>query len=166
MDNKIEKNVLDFMDKCAKEIGKQSEEFFNINIWNICHRNVESPIEQLLICALYTISRLNYLDNKLTFLPQREIGKYRVDFLITYFDSQSSKKIIVECDSQKFHERNELERRYEKARNRYLQTQGYKVFRFTGSEIFKNPLTVASEIISYMTDMSISEIYTDSGIED
>jgi very-short-patch-repair endonuclease len=167
----LKMNVLEFINSCAEDIGKNESEGANITMWNRIQDYMDSPIEQLMYCALYTIARLNWFNmaepiyigektylNGLSIYPQYEIGTYRVDFLVvfnqlTYIDEHPRKtEVIVECDSQQFHERTEQERRYEKKRDRFLQTQGYKVFRFTGSEITKNPLSLAVEVISIVTD--------------
>jgi very-short-patch-repair endonuclease len=87
-------------------------------------------------------------------IPQCPIDQYRVDFLIQYgrYDATIpeyyQKSIIVECDSQMFHERSENERRYEKKRDRYFAKKGYCVYHFTGKEILENPFLVADEIIN------------------
>jgi very-short-patch-repair endonuclease len=88
-------------------------------------------------------------------IPQCPIDHYRVDFLIQYGrydatipDEYYLKRIIVECDSQMFHERSEKERRYEKKRDRYFVKKGYCVYHFTGKEILENPFLVADEIIN------------------
>lgn len=62
------------------------------------------------------------------------------------------KVVIIECDSQQFHERTEPERRYEKARDRFLQVEGYKIFHYTGASIKNNSLDIAKEIIAYVLD--------------
>lgn len=67
-------------------------------------------------------------------------------------ETYTIKSLIVECDSQEFHERTEKERRYEKARDRHLLSMGYKVFHYTGSEICKDPIGVAIEILVYLTE--------------
>jgi len=56
---------------------------------------------------------------------------------------------VVECDSQQFHERTEEERRYEKARDRFLQKKGYKIFHYTGADIKSNYKKIVREIIRY-----------------
>ena len=75
------------------------------------------------------------------------------------------KKIIIECDSQLFHERTEKERRYEKLRDRYFTKKGYKIFHYTGKEITDYPCKIAAEILAYITDTSIEYISLNSGIE-
>jgi len=174
---KLEKNILNFIDKCAKEVGKFEEDNFNQTLWCAClEKGMESPIEQILYCALKTIARLNFIneaepveyDGKTYVLglgiwPQYVIGNYRVDFLvemsgIDYKNRiQTKKGIIIECDSQQFHERTEEERRYEKKRDRYLMSKGYKIFHYTGKEILVNPLKIACEIIAFVTDSKIED---------
>jgi len=182
--DKLEKNVTDFIDQCSKEIGKFCEIDWNIDLWNKCQeQGMESPIEQILYCALKTIRKLNYIeeaepweDEKITYLrglgfyPQYQIEKYRVDFLVgnyifTKDHIQIKKEVIVECDSQQFHDRSEQERRYEKQRDRFLQSKNYKIFHYTGAEIFKNPLLIAQEIIAYVMEKDIKDILIDSNLE-
>ena len=50
-------------------------------------------------------------------------------------------------DAESFHERTKAERQYEKKRDRFFTTRGFRMLRFTGSEIFKDPYIVAVEII-------------------
>ncbi len=163
---KIEKNVMDFKINSSEIIGNYKNEMFNVGVSNeIEDFKIESPIEQLLYIALKTLVDINmdfadplFIDGKLfldgvNIYPQFKIGKYRVDFKISYYSNHQKKEhqksIIVECDSQQFHDRTEPERRYEKKRDRDIQKLGYKVFRFTGSEIVKNPFEVAAEILEY-----------------
>lgn len=179
--NKLEKNVWDFLDRCCKEVGKHEEMGFSQEMFCACiEKGIESPIEQILYMAIHTIIRLNYIDeadietfNGENYIvgfwidPQHKIDKYRVDFLVSYGESpkkgeqgyyQKIRKVIVECDSQAFHERTEPERRYEKARDRYLQSHGYKVFRYTGSEIVKEPMRVAKEIVAFVIEQDIEDL--------
>lgn len=181
--NNIPENVLAFIDKCSVSIGECEREASNIRMWCECSDDIKSPIEQLLFCALYTIKLLNSscflhthrCDNGetsyqgLIINPQYKIDKYRVDFLIEYVNisaDNGGSKVVVECDSQEFHDRSEFERRYEKQRDRDLQSLGYKVFRFTGTEIFKDPMAVALEIVSFLTGVNKSDFITCSNIED
>lgn len=186
MKKKLEKNVTDFIDKCAEEVGKFKADDFNQELFYSCiEENMESPIEHLLYCALRTVMFLNCIENAepveidgkfyiigLEVSPQVKIQNYRCDFQVTFStpikpdgSQRINKSVIVECDSQEFHERNEQERRYEKQRDRYLVSQGYKIFHYTGSEIVKNPLIVAAEIISYLTEQPRDTLSLDSNME-
>ncbi|MBU2395733.1 MAG: endonuclease domain-containing protein [Gammaproteobacteria bacterium] len=170
-------NVLNFINKCAEDVGNVKMDTFSYGIHSIClDYEIESPIEQMLLCALKSVAYFNsiheaepydfngetYLDG-LSIYPQVKIGRYRCDFEVGYNIVkrnciQECKAVLVECDSQQFHERNESERRYEKMRDRYFISKGYKTFHFTGSEIVKNPLDVAVEIISYVMDEPIADL--------
>lgn len=185
---KLAENVLEFLGKCAKEIGKFEEDSFEVDMYNrCCNSEITSPIERILYIALKTIQHLNYIedygDNSVTFKdgdyfllglgiqPQKKMGKYRCDFEIFWASArydENKKKIktvLVECDSQKFHERTEIERRYEKARDRYFTKQGYKVFHYTGSEIVKRPLEIAKEILEFVTEQEDLTIDSNIGEE-
>ncbi len=45
---------------------------------------------------------------------------------------------VIECDGHDFHERTKEQAQRDKKRDRELQAAGYKVFRFTGSEIWRS----------------------------
>lgn len=145
---------------------------------------INSPIEQLFYCAIHALREINYIkiseegSEGLGIIPQCPINVYKVDFFISYHKMIKSKapqlefenkykykmytllfmelkKVIVECDSQIFHERTESERRYEKKRDRDLTRLGYKVFHFTGKEITDNPYLPAKEVLEYLCESDI-----------
>ena len=133
---------------------------------------IESPIENMLYSALITLFSIEQIgepepENSGDFVvasgysisPQYEIGKYRVDFLVSYGTDifsipekrtvfNTDKELVVECDGTEWHERTEKERRYEKKRDRFIQSEGYKIFRYTGKEITDDPFKVAAEIFT------------------
>ena len=145
----------------------------------------ESPIEQLFCIAILTMSIINNLDRRefkieshdisiisgIYVMPQCEIGKYRVDFVLGYggaiinigklgkASEKQIKELVVELDGHKFHDRNEKQRRYEKNRDRFLQKNGYEVFHYTGSEIVKNPYKAALECVLYLTGKKREELW-------
>ena len=70
----------------------------------------------------------------------------RVDFLIHALDCGGEreeewnwKQLIVECDGHDFHERTKEQAAKDKARDRQAQLAGYTVFRYTGSELWRDP---------------------------
>lgn len=77
------------------------------------------------------------------FIAQHEIGAYRVDFLLLFYGGV---KIVVECDGHEWHERTPEQAERDKTRDRFLQAQGYLVFRFTGREIWRDPIRCAREV--------------------
>jgi very-short-patch-repair endonuclease len=191
MEQELAKNVLKFIEKCAREVGKFEKETFEYNIYQECVEYgyddiMKSPIEHILYCAIRMIQRLNFIDDYdmieinhkvkmrgLSIQPRKRIGTYRCDFLIEYYNSKlhdnggdilPEQSIIIECDSQLWHERTEQERRYEKERDRYFTKNNYKVFHYTGSEIVKNPLRITIEILSFVTGRD--DLQLDANISD
>jgi very-short-patch-repair endonuclease len=114
-----------------------------------------------------SFGRLHSSSTQLLILPQAQIGDCRVDFLLrhsrvgwasrpttkeysnkgTYRDqAHIERQIIVECDGHEYHEKTKEQARRDKKRDRRLQTLGFPVYRYTGSEIYKNPMECAIEI--------------------
>jgi len=171
----MEKNIEAFLKKSSDIIGKYHKDtFYGDTKCEFEDLDIKSPVEQLLYCAFQTLKEINGIEGDdpfevdgkmylhgLGILPQEKIGKYRVDFLITkhFIDhkihAQAEKSVIVECDSQTWHERTEKERRYEKRRDRYLQTKGYEIFHYTGKEIMENPFKIAKEAIDFIYNYEI-----------
>jgi very-short-patch-repair endonuclease len=89
--------------------------------------------------------------------PQVTIGEYRVDFFIAYTHGLNSiGGIVVECDGHEFHEKTKQQAARDKARDRALQSYGYRVFRFTGSEIWRNPIACAQEVLEFADSQAVS----------
>lgn len=80
----------------------------------------DSPVEKQ-FAAAYKVKTGRFPDD------QVNIGQYRVDFLLP-------NNIIVEIDGHEFHSTPQ-QKAADARRDRYLQNQGYRVYRFTGAEI-------------------------------
>ncbi len=147
----------------------------------------ESPIEQLLSVALLAVRSFNnldpeYVDEKLIQLPdgcyipepglhiqhQVQISQYRADFVVFYVDTSSRfltsikewtdpVRYVVECDGHAFHQRTKEESKKEKRRDRYMQSLGHKVYRYTGSELHKDPFDAAMEVAQAASDMILDD---------
>jgi very-short-patch-repair endonuclease len=63
----------------------------------------------------------------------------------------------VECDGHDFHERTKEQAQRDKSRDRYLQANGWRVLRFTGSEIHRTPEKCADEIASIIQNDMIDD---------
>lgn len=116
------------------------------------------------------------LNQNIRIQPQANIGDYRVDLLLRFSGSRHQKiepelprtktlwqevpiesKVIVECDGHEYHERTKEQARKDKSRDRKLQSIGYPVYRYTGSEIYGDPFSCASEVVEVLTGISIEE---------
>jgi len=123
----------------------------------------ESPIEILLGTALFAvlkghppeytwsvcwrdeIIRTNWPPFRIVVQPK--IGPYRADFAIQYpGDGPLIKTIVIECDGHDFHEKTKLQAAHDKKRDRWFQTRGIPVLRFTGSEIWADPIGCAEQV--------------------
>ncbi len=136
-----------------------------------CHLDqCESPIEQLLLAALFVdhdclefdvifmgnceptirFSR----DESIYVYQQAKVGEYRADFLIhdcsVPEEIQPPRWMVVECDGHDYHERTKEQARHDKRRDRFFQSLGFKVLRFTGSELWADPKQCAEEVFSQL----------------
>jgi hypothetical protein len=101
----------------------------------------------------------NTLDRVDVIVIQPEMAPFRPDFLIwriyadpTGGEPMTSPKAIVECDGHEFHERTKEQAARDKGRDRHLQSLGYYVLRFTGSELWKDPKRCAREADEFLKD--------------
>ncbi len=102
----------------------------NVESWGVNMKM--TPIEQVVLYRLLDRAPWGGLE----FKTQQRIGKYVVDFLVNDW-TNTKPQIVVECDGHDFHERTKEQAQHDKKRDRELQALGFKVYRFTGSEIWK-----------------------------
>jgi hypothetical protein len=77
---------------------------------------------------------------------------YFIDFYEPTF------KIAIELDGYNYHEKDKKQIAKDKKRERDLVSNGFKVLRFTGSEVRKNPIKVLEEIYSLYTKLANSDV--------
>jgi len=88
-------------------------------------------------------------------VPQAQIDDMRVDFVFSAFMRPSDgsapywRRLIVECDGHDFHERTKQQATRDKRRDRNLVVAGYDCFRFSGTEIWTDPLGCAQQIADW-----------------
>lgn len=97
--------------------------------------------------------------------PQVKIGQYRVDFVaqtcVSYGNiSPKLEYLAVECDGHEFHEKTKLQATRDKARDRYLVGKQIPVMRFTGSEIWEDPMECAGQIVAYFEEKHMPSTMT------
>ncbi len=112
-------------------------------------------------------------DPTLLITPQAQISDMRVDFAITHFgrwpnfdvkeifkeheipgSSFSRVRAVVECDGHEFHEKTKSQASRDKARDRALVRQGFRVFRLSGTEIWTHPGATAYDIAMAMYNLA------------
>jgi len=176
----IPENVWAFLEKAGRDAGRIAAEQFGVAMYHhISDHAITSPIEQMFLAALNVMCRAESIavdpDPEFTALgqpilrggvfidPQFKIGKYRVDFLVTcigWSDTPPMKSVVVELDGHEFHDRDQRQRSYEKARDRFLLKAGYPVLHFTGSDVVRDPYKVAHEVLD------AAEAYGQSGFHE
>lgn len=158
--NNPKNKVEEYIQQAAEEAALQFMESLDT-----VRRRCESPIEELMMCALYACSKISehdvhfMLSEKLPVEPyfpgaafvfqQIEFGNYRTDIAIMDATEpfEKARVMIVECDGHDFHERTKEQARRDKKRDRFFQSMGIKVLRFTGSEIWADPDQCAEEVL-------------------
>ncbi len=90
-----------------------------------------------------------------TIVPQLPVtakeSSYRLDIAVfVTLEGKLLQKIVVECDGHDFHERTKDQARRDRSRDRDLQAEGWRVLRFTGSEIVSNPELRAAEVVAFV----------------
>ncbi len=128
----------------------------------------ESPIEKMLLAALIIKSasfKSYYFDIWCQYSELNIKENYRCDFRIIADDmsglnSKSQSKtaeILVECDGHEFHEKTKAQVEYRNNRDLALKKAGYDILHFSGSQIYKNPLKCADEILDYLVTKAEGE---------
>ena len=139
------------------EIKKIESNTSFINISEVYENTFETcmlkftPIEKIMYSILLRIESdfaYSYQGLYLSIQCQQKIGNYRVDFLVT--SSFSDEKIIIECDGHDFHEKTKEQAKHDKERDRYLTSNGYKILRYTGSELYNNFNEIENELSSLL----------------
>lgn len=92
------------------------------------------------------------LGDPISIEPQVTVGPYRVDFMVSCQFGSETLRIAVECDGHEFHEKTKAQASRDKRRDRAIQRNGCRVFRFTGSDIFNDAHGCAREVISLAFD--------------
>lgn len=102
----------------------------------------DAALEHLIIASLEN-------DGKMAGAAQVPIGVYRADFVITCQRNIHAPPIVlvIECDGHDFHEKTKEQARRDKARDRFMVSEGYHVMRFAGSEIWADPGKCAVEAL-------------------
>lgn len=80
---------------------------------------------------------------------QAQVGPYRCDFICsvrTWDHKKAPIRLVVECDGHDFHEKTKEQVARDKQRERYLTSDGCHILRFSGSEIWRDPLKCARSV--------------------
>ncbi len=111
-----------------------------------------SPIEQMFLDAFLASGfMLNGLRQAGTarwgpdiLHQQHPVGPYRLDFALV----GNGAKVAIEADGHDFHERTKVQAQRDKSRDRFLVASGWRVLRFTGSEVFRDAKKCVDEVLA------------------
>lgn len=116
---------------------------------------LESPLEAAFL-ACWELYRLMPYGNGVSggdfsLVQQVEVSGYRLDFQVTLAGdhwrgvAERYPKICIELDGHEFHERTKEQVTHRNRRDRALSLAGWRVVRFSGSEVYRNPLQCVKE---------------------
>lgn len=129
-------------------IGQLYEQEKDISDLDFLYGN--TPIEKLFYQCFNYVCWSEKI--KLYLIPQYPIEienrKYIVDFLIAceYLDKNKARKYIIECDGFEYHSSSKQQAK-DNQRQRDLENAGYTVIRFSGSEIYNDPVKCVYETL-------------------
>lgn len=128
-------------------------------------RKIVSPIEQIFYAAwdYYNLLNARYIGTCIYLTPQKKVGPFYLDFEVGFLDSFVNHPVNVptrklkelsdelpkwgiEIDGHDFHEKTKEQVAKDKQRERAIMNEGYKIYRFSGSEVFKHPLKCVNEV--------------------
>ncbi len=135
-------------------------------------KRCESPIERVLYAAILAQhkntplrivlhnepwERTTLMMAGAHFWPQTALGNYRVDFAVFLVTNEREiGRLVIECDGHDFHERTKVQARNDKSRDRYLVGDGFKVIRYAGSEIWRDPMRCAEEVLEIVESIWVA----------
>ena len=161
---KLTEKVQQFLEYKSTELASQYYSYVLSEFTEDGDRLIESPVEQL----FYIEWRFRQLDQELAWelRPQercKETGKYRIDFAVSLdekffidekYHSASTESLLksppligIEIDGHDWHEKTKEQVQYHKERERFLIANGWKLIRFTGSEVYRDPAKCVDEAI-------------------
>jgi len=145
MEENIQKKISQFLE--IERYGNESDAESQLEY----APQIKSPLEKL----FYVIWSFIPLHGSINLIPQHPVKNYFIDFKISFIDyfvnsqiEYTTKELFlinsilplyaIEIDGHDFHEKTKSQVEKDKIRERAIITEGYKVLRFSGSEVFNN----------------------------
>lgn len=165
-----------FMRDCFKVDGERTmpdDEFFSTA------RRLESPLELVMLSAVYAAKRsmrfhestgaemVQYLlrDKGLAYVLRAAvpIGSYRADMVLQaefeegiFPSGKAPAAVVIECDGFNYHDKTREQACRDRARDRYMQREGFVVARLAGDEILERPFECVFDVF----DLALRGIVT------
>lgn len=145
--------------EAATEPQRSSSPSIPVIAWNRCG----SPIETALLSGFATLAtrrgvciELDVDGQRLSLTPpaplkmllylQRKVCGHRADFVAEV----GAIRAVVECDGHQYHNATKQQVQHDRELDRLLQREGFKVLRFTGSEIYRDAEVCAATVLEHM----------------
>lgn len=148
----------------------------------VCLLPLQSPLEAYMYMAMTAYAGLFLMDGEVNWLScsrpsphdepfprptsghlaiccQHVVGPYRLDFLLVAYgtDLAVHRRVAVEVDGHDFHERTKEQARHDRRKDRAIQSAGLRILRFTGSEVYADPLGCAKEAVDSAFGTELTE---------
>jgi len=150
--NIAQEEISNLHEECEEAWGITSpiEKIFFAALSQGCAHSYSFGLEALFCPCSGAVMEKQLRPFDLVIWPQYRVLDWPVDFLIGTMSCDGKRSFcVVECDGHEFHERTKEQAVRDRKRDRRLQAKGYRVFRFTGSEIYKDPLVPVQEIFDW-----------------
>lgn len=132
----------------VEEYAKEQYEKAIFNLTKMVAKWIDSPIERVMYVCLRDDFQSSVAAGLAELDAQKKIGKYTVDFYLSYQTESGLAEFIIECDGHDYHERTKEQAAHDKKRDRYFTENGYIVLRYTGSEILRDRRSLTGSIWS------------------
>lgn len=140
-------------DMWADTIRSPIERIFHIGVHGlICIRPFEYPMFTDVVSVGRSLPDPSYVEAKrlesgvIILEYQKKELDWIADFVLSA-PSLNDKRVIIECDGHEFHERTKEQAAKDRSRDRSAQAAGYQILRFTGSELYHDPLKCVREAL-------------------
>jgi len=136
----------------------------------------QSPLEAVLAAAIHVVGEnvtdeavilgwcesesgehreLKACADAISVCQQHRVDPYRIDIMVSGYRHvpeisavQHMASVAVEVDGHEFHEKTKEQAQHDKAKDRAIQLAGYKVFRYTGAEVWRDPIRCAQQVVA------------------
>lgn len=181
-------NMKSVDDKIAEVLAESAELAGEMLITPLVQRSTESPIEKLMLAALWSrgvwrskmvfepahrfmpyeafreMARKSVITDagnmfSSLLVQQMQVGQHRADFGIAAATSGDRVLIMaVECDGHDFHEKSKEQVARDKARDREFTERDIRLFRFSGSEIWRDAGLCADQVLGFVDDWALEPL--------
>lgn len=148
---KRDNQIIELQQQFEKHGGKKGDKNFTDWIEQITEmpEDVKMTIKTHVIMYHDWLNNVYHLSVQATFKDIKINGKYIRPDIFIWVPSNPNFKLVIECDGFKYHS-DKVTFSKDRARDRILQSKGFQVLRFSGSEIFNDPIDKSMEVCKYL----------------